>query len=236
MAEATARLLPASTDQYDELVGWVLDALPARAGLLEVGAGNGDVDYHARLRPHLDRYVGVDPDPGIAGNAWLDEAHRSTMEAWVPAGGSATFDAALAVYVVEHVADPVAFLAAVRARLSPGASFFLVTPNLWHYFGLTARATAALGVDEWLLRRLRGDATTDEYHFPVRYRCNSVRALRRHGAAAGFRTVEIRAMEDPGVFQPYFPPRWRTLPERWSRLAYRMGRPELLGTLLARLT
>jgi hypothetical protein len=57
----------------------------------------------------------------------------------------------------------------------------------------------------------------------------------RHAASAEFVSVEIRMIEDPGIFQPYFPAALRGLPQGYSRLVHRLGRPGLAGTMLCRL-
>lgn len=231
------QIVPAEADQYRVLLQWLTATLTAGARLLDVGAGDGDAEYHAGLRPLVGHCVGVDPDPRIAGNPWLDERHCTTLERWAaePGAGEPPFDAAVAVYVVEHVDDPRGFLSSVHRVLAPGASLFVVTPNLWHYFGLLAFGLGAAGLDGRVLARLRGHDLVDEHHFPVRYRMNAVGSLRRRAAEAGFSALEVRHLDDPGVFQPYFPPALRSLPVAWSRAAYRLGQPALFGTIIARL-
>lgn len=228
-------IIPATEDQYDVLSSWLRQSCIPSTRLLDIGAGNGDVDYPERLKPHIAQLVGVDPDPGIGDNRYLDAAHCMPLERFA-ADNDDRFDQALAVYVLEHVTAPVDFLRSVATCLEPGGSLFGVTPNLWHYFGLSARAAAALGAEAWLLHRLRGHELTSEYHFPVRFSLNSGRALRRHAAAAGFREVEIRYLDDPGVFVHYFPKRFRAVPALYSSAVYRIGKPALLGTLIFKLT
>ena len=100
------------------------------------------------------RLVGVDPDPGVLRRPWLDDGHQSLVEEFAPTTDE-RFDVALCVYVVEHVEAPGPFLEAIRSLLVPGGSCFGVTPNLWHYFGLASAAAARLGIQDWVLRRLR---------------------------------------------------------------------------------
>jgi SAM-dependent methyltransferase len=232
--------LAPSDDQFDVLARWVADIASPGASLLEIGAGDGDDEYFALIRPLVKRIVGVDPDPQVAAHAGLDEWHQKGIESFASGSGAAgaVFDVALAVYVVEHVAEPVAFFTAARACLRPGASLFVVTPNLWHYFGAAAKASVALGVEDKLLGAVRARRAERGHnhvaHFPVVYRANSVRALRRVGAEAGFSTLEIRHLENPAIFETYFPDRLFAFPRWYSRSLHRIGRPELFGTLICR--
>jgi len=239
-------MLRASDDQYDVLARWVAEVATGADSLLDIGAGDGDDDYRARVRPLVGRYVGIDPDQvgSARGSAdgGLDEWHQTTVEAFAAerAGhaGKPAFDLALAVYVVEHVTDPVAFFRAARECLRPGGSLFVVTPNLWHYFGVAAKASMALGVEDRLLRATRARHTGHEHdhvaHFSVAYRANSVRALARVGDEVGFSGLEIRHLENPAVFETYFPGRSVAFPRWYSRAIHRIGRPELFGTLICR--
>ena len=179
--------------------------------MLDIGAGDGDMDYPIRIRPYASRIVGVDPSPGIHDNHLVDERHESTLEE-VADQFVATFDIAVASYVVEHVAEPERFLRAVATVLKPGGSCFLLTPHAGHYFGAIALATERIGIEEWLLHRIRSHDVLHDHHFPVAYRLNTRKKLMRQAAAAGFVSVEVRMIEDPGIFQPYFPAALRGLP------------------------
>jgi SAM-dependent methyltransferase len=196
--------------------------------------------------------VGIDPVANVSANGGLDEWHQASIESFAAllvedgglagggglAGDGGVFDIALAVYVVEHVPDPAAFFSAARACLRPGGSLFIITPNLLHYFGIAAKASMALGVDDKLLGALRARHPGHDHHhvahFPVVYRANSVRALRIVGGEAGFSSLDIRHLENPAVFETYFPGKSVAFPRWYSRSVHRIGRPELYGTLICR--
>ncbi|HVX23025.1 MAG TPA: methyltransferase domain-containing protein [Acidimicrobiales bacterium] len=228
--------LPPGTNQYDALCQWVDELVTARTRLLDIGAGDGDDDYAGRLKELVGRYVGVDPDPATAHNAVLDDWYEGTIEAYAAEVGE-PFDVALAIYVVEHVADPVAFLTAARRCLEPGGSLFVLTPNLWHYFAPLSWLTARLHIDGQVLRWLRAarPETHDAAHFPTSYRMNSVTAFTKHARRAGFVQVDVRHLDDPGIFEAYFPGRLVTLPRGYSRLVRRLALAGTYGTLLCRL-
>lgn len=230
------RILPPPTDQYDALVAWMSDTLAPETSLLEIGAGPGDAAYQERLAGLVGRWIGVDPDPSVAGNPHLTGSATATAEEWHRATDpSDRFDAALSVYVVEHVDRPDDFFRAVHDRLRPGGSFFFLTPNLWHYFGMAALVAHRLGVEDRLLERLRGSDVVQEYHFPVRYRCNAVPSIHRAAERSGFRRMEVRHLDHPGVFEGYFPAALQGFPRRWSSMVHRHRLGRLMGTLLVRL-
>jgi SAM-dependent methyltransferase len=227
-------LAPVGRDQYSLLTEWVRQHARPDAVLLDVGAGDGDQPYPTDLRPAVARIVGVDEDEGILRNQRVDDRVHAPLERFA-ATTADRFDLAVAVYVVEHVTEPAAFAGALHSLLRPGASAFLLTPNRWHYFGAAALAAERLHIDEWLLHRLRDADTLHEHHFRIQYRMNSARAIRRVAAEAGFRSVELRMIDEPGIYQPYFPPALRALPEWYSQVIHRFGWSGAAGTILARL-
>ncbi len=234
MAASTVLLSP-RTDQYDALVSWVFESRPAGQAVLDVGAGDGDMDYPDRLRPIASRIVGVDPSEGIAKNLLVDHAVQATIEEFA-LNTEETFDVAVAVYVVEHVEDPPAFLSAVARLLEPGGSLFLLTPSQHHYFGAAAALSHRLHIDEWLLERIRDEHTLHEHHFGIQYAMNTRKRLEQLGTEAGFRQVEFRMIDEPGIYQPYFPSAMKWLPTVYSSAVHRMGATGAAGTILACLT
>jgi SAM-dependent methyltransferase len=235
--DVTRCTLPCVTDQYQAFCAWVEEACRPDTWMLDVGAGDGNNPYANRLRQRVLRLVGVDPDPGVTSNPYLDERQQLTLERYVNSDPP-PFDVAVAVYVVEHVREPDRFLGSARSCLRPGGSLFLITPNLWHYFGVLARLSGALHLEDRLLHLARADKPEIRHaaHFPVRYRLNSVRAIARHAEAQGFTRLEVRHLDNPGIFETYFPERLQALPRFYSRAAYRLGRDAFLGTILAKLT
>lgn len=229
-----AEALPRGQEQFQTLYDWVRDASPDGVSICDVGGGGHFLDFPSRLRPWAGRLVGVDPDPGVLDRPWYDEAHQALLEQWAPTT-TERFDVLTSVYVVEHVDQPAAFLRAARSLLRPGGSMFGITPNLWHYFGGISSLAMRLGVEDWLLHRVRSHDLIEAYHFPVRYRLNSLRRLSIAAAAAGFSRSTFKCIEDPGMFVTYFPERLQALPARYSSLVHRLGRPEFYGTILFRL-
>jgi SAM-dependent methyltransferase len=97
--------------------------VPPRARLLDVGGGGGGFARHI---PHA-HYVGLDPNAtqvadGIDMRAETIEQHG--------AANAAAYDVVCAFQVVEHVADPLAFVRAMLVCLRPGGLLLIGVP-LW---------------------------------------------------------------------------------------------------------
>lgn len=206
---------------------------PPNGAALNIGGGCNASGRFPAVRRRAQRLVSVDPHPDVLDDSEADEHWQQTLEEFAP-GHPEEFDVAFAVYVLEHVTDPAAFTGAAARVLRPGGTFLAITPSLWHYFGLTTWATTRLGIDEWLLPRLRDAGQVAEYHFRTEYRLNSIRALSRHLERAGFSRAEFWMWDLPRLYQPYLPGSVKRLAPTWSRAAYALGRPNLMGHLTVR--
>ena len=127
-------------------------------------------------------------------------------------------------------------MSAVKRTLRPGAYFYSLTPNLCHYFALTARLAALLGAEKALLHRLLERQFVDEYHHATYYRLNSVRRIRRSAQAAGYTSLDVLYLDNPEILQPYFSKFLRTFPDRYSRWVHKYDLYSLFATMLYRLT
>lgn len=91
---------------------------------LDVGCEAGGV--LTRARPHCAAAVGVEPQ-----SRWRDElaAQGIVVNPALSAVEDAGFDVVTLFHVLEHIADPRAFLAEVRAKVAPGGMLFIEVPN-----------------------------------------------------------------------------------------------------------
>jgi len=101
------------------------------------------------------------------------------------------FDVIVSRSVVEHLERPVDVFAEVARTLKPGGYLVFTTPNKYYYSSLVAWSIPYNWKDRFM-RWVFGDESYD--HFPVRYRANSRRALRRVAAAAGLEIVRLQAL------------------------------------------
>jgi SAM-dependent methyltransferase len=212
---------------------WVAASCEPGAHVLNIGAGKNLSGGLRPLRRRAPYLVGVDPDAAVHENESLEERYQSSLEDFAPAHEE-KFDTAFAVYVLEHVEDPQAFVASCARVLKPGGSLFALTLNVRQYFGLFTWATTRLGLSERLLERLKGRDVMEAYHFPTQYRLNSVPTVTRHLADAGFGSAEFRLYDDTKRYQWYFPQPLRWFPEAYTRTVYALGSPHLMGHLTFR--
>jgi SAM-dependent methyltransferase len=226
----TVAVVPPPPRTVPHFAQWVADSCPAGAQVLNVGAGadvSGGLRPLLRRRPHL---VGVDPDAAIDRNPSLDERHRMSLEDFARETPD-RFDVVFSVYVLEHVADPAAFVRACARVLRPGGVLLGLTLNVRQYFGATTWAMSRLHAAEWLLHRLKGDGLHHEHHFPTVYRLNSVPVISRHCADAGFTSIDFRCYDATERYQWYLPRPLRWFPPAYSRVAYAVGSAGLMGHL-----
>jgi SAM-dependent methyltransferase len=109
----------------EDAVSGLAAALPARARLLDAGAGEG---RHARFFRE-QRYIGV--DLGVGEAAWdysrLDVVADLTA---LPFPGGC-FAACIHVVTLEHVREPACVLAELARTLAPGGTLMVVAPLEW---------------------------------------------------------------------------------------------------------
>ena len=100
------RTLDGTKPFYD----WFLSGIDGpNAVVLNVGAGPTPSPAMRRLRGRVKRLVGVDPDPVVKTNTDLDEAHvNDGVHLPFP---EASFDAVYSDWTLEHVPEPIPFLA-----------------------------------------------------------------------------------------------------------------------------
>ena len=167
--------------------------------VLDVGCGRGIGRiraYQEALRPHVDEYWGIEPDTDVTPMEGLfDRFQHALMEdADLPENH---FDVVYSFMVMEHVADPDAFMQAVQRVLKPGGVYIFMTPNGGHYFTIFAETLHKLKLDEAMLRILK-PGMVEKYHYPVAYKFNKVRDIDATAARLGFEAPEYAFIEPDG--------------------------------------
>jgi SAM-dependent methyltransferase len=156
--------------------------------VLDLGAGAGVVQQ-MNFKGIAERVCGVDPDPRVVENPFLDEGVIGTGEA-IPYS-NCFFDIVFTNNVLEHVAIPNSLLTEVHRVLKKGGWFLAKTPNKYHYVITIARITP-----HWFhefIVKLRGRASVDT--FPTWYRLNERKVITRYAHEKGFVPYKIDLVE-----------------------------------------
>jgi SAM-dependent methyltransferase len=224
------------TNRHELLIDWILEATPKGASILDIGANDGSFCPEVRrIAAHAGLYAGVDPDAAkLMAHPLLQQRFPNTLEsADIP---SNSFDCVFAIYVLEHVADDVAFFQTVARVLKPGGSFYFITPNGDHYFAAIAGTLARVGLQEKVLRLIRPKELVGKYHYPALYRLNSATKLRRMGKEMGLGGANFRFSERLDEFACYFPGPTKVFPWAWEKMVAALRAEGLLGNLMGCLT
>jgi SAM-dependent methyltransferase len=181
---------PTFQNNWDDLLfrDEILSVIQPSHHVLDLGAGAGIV-AQMDFRGRVARVCGLDPDPRVESNSYLDEGKVGVGES-IPYPNS-TFDIVFADNVLEHLDRPAQVFSEIHRVMKPGGLFLAKTPNRWHYMPVIARLTPH--VFHQFVNRLRGRASGDT--FPTRYQVNSPGAVGRCAASAGFEVERIRLYE-----------------------------------------
>jgi ubiquinone/menaquinone biosynthesis C-methylase UbiE len=149
-------------------------------------------------RLECDELIGVEPDqsrelaPGV-----FTALHRSTFDEFEIPDGSV--DVAFSCMVMEHVAYLAALMSRLYRPLRPSGKYIFMTVNGAHYFGIISNALRRLGMDEQVLRLVRGSQSVDSYHYPTAYRFNDPACISQVCRSCGFDQPRFVFAEHPGA-------------------------------------
>ena len=182
---------PNTLDNWDDILfrEHVLTVLTPSMVILDLGAGAGIVKQMNFLG-QCARVCGVDLDPRVMNNPYLDEAHISNAEN-IPYDSS-TFDLVVADNVMEHLAHPEEVLREIHRVLKPGGHLLFKTPNKWHYMPCIARVTPL-----WFHRyfnKIRNREMEDT--FPTVYKLNSTKDVMRLANSCGYNVDKMTLVEN----------------------------------------
>ena len=158
--------------------------------VLDMGAGRGaqlEKDTYtsrlARLQGRVKKLVGVDVDPAVQRNPFMDEVKVIDPKAPLPFEDG-TFDLIYSDWVLEHIENPEAFVSEVRRVLKSGGWFCARTPSKWSYIALMARIIPE-SAQTRALKSVQPNRK-EEDTFPKMYRMNSLDAIQQHFSSAHF--------------------------------------------------
>ncbi|MEM9996897.1 MAG: class I SAM-dependent methyltransferase [Bacteroidota bacterium] len=205
--------------------------------VLDVGCGFGIARrtyFQHEIRAHCGEFWGIEPDESVTPEDGLfDHFQHALMEtATLPENN---FDVAYSSMVMEHVADPEAFLAAVARCLKPGGTYLFLTPNAKCFIPWAAKVCHKLGIDDAVLRLVKPAEAIEEYHYPVQYRFNTEAEVDAYATQHGFLSPEYVYIEGPAM-RNYLPGPLRPI---YSAIAWKhrtFPNPRSLVTMIGRLT
>jgi SAM-dependent methyltransferase len=152
--------------------------------VVDLGAGRNRLSEYgphlqriSQLKGRCARVIGVDVDPVVLNNDALDEAHVISPGGPLPLA-DASVDLIYSYAVLEHVEEPAQLVAEVARVLRPGGWFCAWTPNKWGYVGVGARLVPNR-FHARLLATVQPGSRGEKDVFPVRYRMNTLQAVRR---------------------------------------------------------
>ncbi len=166
----------------------ILRALKPDMRLLDLGAGAG-ILKQMNFRGIAASVSGLDPDPRVIDNPYLDDSEIGIAEELPYPNRS--FDLVFANNLMEHVSQPERVFFEVARVLRPGGMFLFKTPNASHYVPVLARLTP-----EWfhkIFNKKRGRMEADT--FPTLYRVNTADRVHHLAMLAGLEVPRIMLIE-----------------------------------------
>lgn len=194
-----------------------------RGRVLDIGCSGAIPPFLPALGTLPRQLDGVDPDSVVLNHPRLAVRwHGRFEDAPIP---PETYDLAYAYNVVEHIAEPVPFLARVHMVLKPGGVFWALTPSAAHPFAWLARSIERMGLKRAAREKLRHPELGHTVNpYPSYYRLNRPGQVLRAAYEIPFRSVEFHWL--PCLqWDTYFPRALRWLPRfydfclgiRWRR-------------------
>lgn len=172
-----------------------------RPGQRVLDAGCGRAMTFCREFPDADLVVGVDLEDGLeTGNVHSPFGIKGDLGR-LPFP-SDYFDLVISRSVVEHLDDPGLVFAEFNRVLRKGGKVIIITPNKYDYVSVLASITPY-----WFHRYIvsRIFEVSEDDVFPTRYRANTLGALRRALVAAGFRELQLRAINHYPAYLTFSP-------------------------------
>ncbi len=166
------------------LRGRVLDRIKSDMTVLDLGAGSGAVRQMNFLGQGAT-ICGVDPDPRVAENRFLDEARVGVGED-IPYDDQ-TFDLVLSDCLFEHLEDPARVFAEVQRVLKPGGSWLVKARNRRHYEPFFERFSPVRAIQRLRDPESRGPRAC--------YRANTTEAIEGFARRSGLELLRVDLFE-----------------------------------------
>jgi ubiquinone/menaquinone biosynthesis C-methylase UbiE len=167
----------------------ILKTLNHQMMILDIGAGVGTVQ-EMNFQGLAGRVYGIDPDPRVLNNPYLDQAFIGYGESMKMFDDN-YFDLVFCCNVLEHLNDPVPFFLEINRVLKKGGLLLTKTPNKHHYVTFIARITPT--VFHKKINKIRGRNEADT--FPTFYHVNTKKTQVLLAEKTGFEMIKIKFYE-----------------------------------------
>lgn len=176
---------------------------------LDVGCGRklfpSNVELSERLSQRCGHLTGVDPDATIEQNPYVHSKWQGLLDDFEP---DREYDLITLRMVAEHVADPAAVVAKIRACLGPGGRAVIYTVNRWSPVPLFT-SLVPFPLRHAFKKALWRTDSIDT--FPTCFRMNTRGTLRRQFAAEGMDEEWFAKLDDCRSFARFRLTQWLEL-------------------------
>jgi SAM-dependent methyltransferase len=166
----------------------VLNTLKPTDTLLDYGAGAGILD-HFSFKESCDKVIGIDYDPRVLDNPFLDDAY--VMKSNKLPFDDQSIDVVVLNNVCEHLEKPDEVFSELSRVLVKGGKVLFKTPNRWHYVALFASLTP-LSFHKYYMKKL---GRKEDDTFPTFYRFNDSKKVWRVTTRQGFTAIKLDFIE-----------------------------------------
>jgi SAM-dependent methyltransferase len=178
-------------DWYEAMLFHLIDSTTE---WLDVGCGRNIFPSNPAAAAHLARrcarLVGIDPSDNVRDNELVHEWAQCLLQDYET---DLPFDLVTMRMVAEHIEEPATAMAALRRLVRPGGRVVIYTVAKFSPASLVSAVTP-MPVHHVAKRLLWGGEERDT--FPVAYRMNTRKALRRQFEAAGFGEEAFSYLDD----------------------------------------
>lgn len=187
-------------DHYEALISRLVTP---QTVWLDVGCGCDLFPQNRLLARELSQrcrlLVGVDPDITLQENPYVHRKQQTAIEDYTP---EERFDLVTLRMVAEHISDPARMIANLARLTVPGARVVIYTVNRWSPLSVAAAIVPfhfhhVIKHSVW--------RTEEKDTFPVVYKMNTRKALRKWFGTGGFREQSFAYLDDCRTFARFRP-------------------------------
>jgi SAM-dependent methyltransferase len=161
---------------------------------IDVGCGRdlfpGNTALAKDLAGRCRLLFGVDDSENVFDNSLLHERSRNRIDYYRT---DQTFDLATLRMVAEHITEPDAALASIARLMRPGGKVVVYTINQWSPISVISWIVP-FQLHHWIKKLIWNSEERDT--FPVAYKMNSRKRLKKLFAQAGFRESHFSYLDD----------------------------------------